>query len=202
MIIIGADESGTGAWAGPFTVCAVAIHEAQQHLLKDIGAADSKTLSDTKRRAMLDALIDTVIVGRTEFVGVKTMEKLGKQPAWCMGMVDAIAHVAGIVGGARIIIDGVPDRALIRGLSVRGVTGVEFMPKADAKVPAVSAASIIAKTMRNDHMIELHKSYPEYGWKVNQGYGTPGHQAALDRYGKTVHHRPWKNLIGIKLRTP
>lgn len=201
MIIIGADESGTGAWAGPFTVCAVAIHEAQQHLLTKIGAADSKTLSDGKRRAMLDALIDTVIVGRTEFVGVKEMEKFGKQPSWRMAMMKAITHVAEAVGESRVVVDGVFDHELKRWLSVRGgITRVEFMPKADSKVPAVSAASIIAKTMRNDRMAELHQHYPEYNWKTNSGYGTPDHQAALEKHGKTVHHRPWKNLVDMPLR--
>lgn len=201
MIIIGADESGTGAWAGPFTVCAVAIHEEQQHLLTRLGAADSKALSDKKRRALFDVLIDTVIVGCTEFVSVREIEKFEKQQAWRTAMVKAITHVAGVVGESRVIVDGVFDGELKRVLSSRsGIVRVEFMPKADTKVPVVSAASIIAKTMRNDRMAELHQEYPEYNWKTNSGYGTPDHQEALMKHGKTVHHRPWKNLVGIPLR--
>jgi ribonuclease HII len=200
MIIIGADESGTGAWAGPFTVCAVAIQEEQQPLLTQLGARDSKTMTDNKRRQVVDALIDTIIVGKCEFVSVAALNRVGKQETWRIAMINAITHVVKAVGRAHIVIDGSYDVGLARGLGMRGLTDVEFMPKADAKVPAVSAASIIAKTWRNDCMIELHQEFPEYGWKDNAGYGSPAHQTALDQYGKTVHHRPWKNLVGVPMR--
>lgn len=200
MIVIGADESGTGAWAGPFTVCAVAVFEHHQQRLVDLGAKDSKSLSDKKRRSIMDALIDEVLVGKVEIGTAAGIHKLGKQAVWRVAMTNAILHVSKIVGRARIVVDGVRDPGLERALRVHGVAGLTFMPKADAKVPAVSAASIIAKTVRNDMMIALHEEYPEYNWKVNAGYGSEEHDVALKKYGKTIHHRPWKNLIDIPMR--
>jgi ribonuclease HII len=115
-------------------------------------------------------------------------------------MTNAILHVSKIVGRACIVVDGVRDPGLEHALRVHGVDEIIFMPKADAKVPAVSAASIIAKTLRNDMMIALHEEYPEYDWKTNAGYGSKKHDEALKKYGKTIYHRPWKNLIDIPMR--
>ncbi len=74
------------------------------------------------------------------------------------------------------------------------------MKKADLKNAIVGAASIIAKTTRNDMMIELHREYPEYGWKTNYGYGVKGHYAAIRKYGRSKHHRFIKTIMHIRKR--
>lgn len=201
MIIVGADESGTGAWAGPYTVCAAAIAVDQQDLLVQLGARDSKKMTDERRRRVMNDLIDALLVAK---VVVRTPDDLrahGKTPTWQTAMVEAVTHVCSLVGADRIVVDGVVDLVVRKELWDRFRIRAEFMPKADDLVPVVSAASIIAKTVRNDLMNELHQQYPEYCWNTNAGYGSAEHNTALSRYGKTEHHRPWKNLIDIPMRS-
>lgn len=200
MIIIGADESGTGALAGPFTVCAVAVYENDQGLLRRIGVMDSKKLTDVQRRSMFDEIIDIVLVGHCVFGTVEMLEKHGLSRVWTMAMGLAIGRIAATTQAGQVVIDGSPRRDLTKLLRAKGLEP-KFMPKADAKVPAVGAASIIAKTLRNDAMLELHGKFPEYGWNTNYGYGTPDHLKALDKLGKCVQHRPWKNLSDVPLST-
>lgn len=187
-LIIGVDESGTGAWAGPFTVCAYAVFEHEHANLTRIGARDSKTMSDIQRRSIFEELINAAIVANVFFVEVELMNAVGKQGAWRHGVRSAIMGVvAALPSGHQrvIVIDGAKDVGLRLG------EHAEFLPKADRIIPAVSAASVIAKTMRNDAMLKLHDQFPKYGWAKSMGYGTPDHQRALKTHGKTVQHRTW-----------
>jgi ribonuclease HII len=197
-MIIGADESGTGAWAGPYTVCAVALREDDQERMRELGVRDSKTLTDAARRGMLTDLIDLAVVCHCTVVSVDEIVRLGKQRSWAQAMYASIKHVWEIAPGTAVI-DGVKDMFLYGMLRELGVPH-RYLPRADLTEPAVSAASVIAKTLRNDAMIRLHAEYPEYGWAINSGYGVPEHSEALKKYGRTIHHRPWKNLIGVPLR--
>lgn len=207
MIIIGVDESGTGAWAGPFTVCAVALHDVDQPALRALGVADSKALTDFKRRQLIDTIVDYALVGRCAFAEVADILHHGQKEAWRRAAYEVISSSVGSIwsSGSKweglVIVDGNKDLVLQDRLRRVGIQ-TEFRVKADVTVPAVSAASIVAKTMRNDRMIELHKIYPEYGWSINAGYGTADHQKAIDTHGKTIWHRPYKNLgSDVSLRT-
>lgn len=199
MITIGVDESGTGAWAGPFTVCAIALHESDHAVLRHAGVRDSKKISDEKRRNLVDMIVEHAIAGSCEFAEVEDIRKHGQKQAWRNAAAAAITQVANIIKG-RVVIDGLQDDGLKQMLSKIGVP-IIFMVKADDAIPAVSAASIVAKTMRNDRMVQLHQRYPEYNWKQNAGYGSDEHQNAIESYGKTIWHRPVKNLESVYLRT-
>lgn len=195
--LVGVDESGTGAWAGPFTVCAYAAREKDTDILVKLGARDSKKLSDRNRRLVFDQLAAFAIVAKCEVVDNEAVHRLGLREAWREAIVRSIRHVIGITGPSKVVIDGNTDGWVTNQLKPLKLT---FMPKADDKVAVVGAASILAKTIRNDHMINLHKIYPEYGWDRNMGYGTREHEQALNRIGKTEQHRPCKNLESIGMR--
>lgn len=203
MIVIGVDESGTGAWAGPFTVCAIALHAADQPKLLQLGVKDSKVLSDDRRRRLVDTIVDYAVIGYCAFVEVQDIKAQGQKEAWRRGAYASIMHIVGALPGSavEVIVDGNPDLVLKDRLLRAGVKNLLFKVKADATVPAVSAASIVAKTLRNDRMVAMHEVYPEYLWGLNMGYGTPEHQQAIDKHGKTIWHRPVKNLSGVSVRT-
>lgn len=200
MITIGVDESGTGAWAGPFHVAACAVRDDD---LKGIGLNDSKALSDKKRRALVPEILRRSVVHVVE-VGVDAINR-GQGAAWSTAVCDAIFVVMGLVlerqhdtgyysdsildrGSFKVIIDGPPRAQVVDYLELAKLRAI-WEPRADSKYESVMAASIVAKTRRNDAMLALHALYPDYGWDRNAGYGTEAHISAIKYIGVTTHHR-------------
>jgi ribonuclease HII len=198
--LVGVDESGTGAWAGPFTVCAYASRAGDDLELIRLGAKDSKKLTDKRRRACFDDLASFAMAAHCSVVEVEDIRRVGLRQAWREAVVNSILSVVSIVGPSEITVDGNADSWVRQHLS-KQIGTLSFAPKADENVPVVGAASILAKTIRNDRMIDLHNVYPEYGWDRNFGYGSPEHETILNKIGKTEQHRPWKNLEAISLRS-
>ncbi len=174
-LLIGLDEVGRGSWAGPLVVAAV--------ILKDEinGLNDSKVLS-FKKRAQLDTLIrsKTNLIAVSE-ISAKIIDKIGLTKAISLAMESAVQDLKG-QDYNKIIIDGNYN-------FLQNLDNVETLIKADAKVPTVMAASIIAKVYRDNLMIKLSSTYPEYGFESNFGYGTKKHIDALKKYGSTPIHR-------------
>lgn len=200
MITIGVDESGTGAWAGSFTVCALAGYMRDSEYLTGLGVTDSKKLSDKRRRALCADIVGYSLVGCVEEVTAEEYNTHGKTGAWRLGMSRAIEYVveslikSGIDPVFALVIDGNEDEKLLNWIHSpqsrhQAILWTRFIPKADSKYAFVAGASILAKTHRNDLMLQLHDTYPEYGWSSNMGYGTAEHQEALEAYGKTCFHR-------------
>lgn len=189
-LTVGIDESGTGAWAGPFYVVAVLIDDPETFTRKCKGLLnDSKKLSDEKRREAVP-LIEEHALGIFRFAGVvDEIRSKGMKAVWREGVSACLHHYRKDLPS--VVIDGVLDRQVTVPSELKSVT---WEKKADAKYPAVMAASIIAKTCRNDDMIRLSKEYPLYGWYANSGYGTAHHQKMIDKYGLTPHHRPIQGL--------
>jgi ribonuclease HII len=185
VFIIGSDEVGYGSWAGPLYVCAYVAPEGWTVP----GLNDSKKLSPRKREEVYTRLDLT----RSALVSVEpqTIDEFG------LGHCLARAHLQVIqelirrgYQGARIVVDG----------NLRlPMAEAESIPKADTTVPAVMAASVIAKCNRDLFMRGLHQKYPQYGFASHVGYGTPEHMAALRAYGPCPVHRmsyqPLKDVI-------
>ena len=175
MYVVGSDEVGFGAWAGPLYVCAYAADE--DWTLPGLG--DSKALTPSERRDVYERLDLT----RASLIRVdsKTIDEFGV--GRCLVGAHAQAIQALLTRGfasARIIVDGNLRVPLAR---------AEAIPKADTKFPAVMAASIIAKQNRDLEMRASAKQYPHYGFGSHVGYGTPEHRSALDAYGPCPIHR-------------
>lgn len=204
-LVIGVDESGTGAWSGPFTVCAVVSDRVVDERLVEYGVKDSKKLTDRRRRELVPLIADTVHCAYTVLVSVDEIRSVGQGKAWSSGVISAIQRALEISpiedeAELTVLIDGSIRSSILKGLKRIDQSCVRFEKKADDRFAAVSAASILAKTFRNDEMLSLHNEFPEYHWDSNYGYGTPAHIEAIDDYGVCIHHRPIKALEGVRKR--
>lgn len=179
-MILGIDEVGRGPWAGPLVVGAVVLG------CEIDGLTDSKKLS-AKRRVELAAEINekAAAVG-LGWVHAGEIDTLGLGPALYLACQRAVKEIDALgVAYHEIIIDGTIN--LLKDTS-KGAY-VTCMKKADLLIPAVSAASIVAKVARDEYMSQQSLAYPEYGFASHVGYGTARHIAAIEEYGVTPLHR-------------
>ena len=182
-IVVGIDEVGRGALAGPLMVACVALPDDPQV----IGLDDSKKLSP-KRRAELAEQIDEVALG----VGIARVEPdeidaCGMAASLRVAMKRALTackhdlakrgYVEDIAG---VLIDGNPVHVHEREICV---------VKGDGKLACIAAASIVAKVTRDNLMVDLANEHPAYGFESNKGYGSAGHIAALREHGASPVHR-------------
>lgn len=196
-VVVGLDEVGRGAWAGPLTVGAVVVPQ-DRRVYK---VRDSKALSEREREAMFDRIATW---SRAWAIGHAL-------PAECdaLGMADAQRLAA------RRALDGLglePDAVLVDG-PWAFVEGVEVRPvvKGDARCLSIAAASILAKVTRDRQMRADARSYPQWGFDTNKGYPDARHQAALQWFGPSAIHRrswifmeslPWSGLPRLQREDP
>ncbi|MHA7870968.1 MAG: ribonuclease HII [Hyphococcus sp.] len=173
-LVAGIDEAGRGPWAGPVVAAAVILDPQNT----PPGLADSKTLTEKRRETLAPLIRDCATVG----VGVASVEEIDSLnilQATFLAMARAEAALA--VRPDVCLVDG----SLKPALRARAETVV----KGDAKSLSIAAASIIAKTARDQMMRDLARDHPHYAWEKNKGYGAPAHRAGLERHGVTPHHR-------------
>ena len=173
-MILGIDEVGLGPFAGPICVGAVILGGYENSELRD-----SKKLSAKKREKLALEIKKRALDAQVGWASRLELDELGRNAALKLAARRAVAKVTHAYD--KVIIDGTIP--LIDDLRVM------TMPKADAKVPEVSAASIIAKVARDLYMTKLAEKYPEYGFEKHMGYGTKQHRAALAKHGITPEHR-------------
>jgi ribonuclease HII len=190
--VVGSDEVGYGAWAGPLVVCAVALPRG----FNEPGIGDSKKLSEIQRGRVFDRFTkSTPVRHHLVWVHHQAIDQEGVWKALLRAHREALTTVLAQVAGSTLrVVDGFPN-----GTDGIGVPGAIGLPKADMLVPAVSLASIIAKVTRDRHMHELAGQYPGYGFASHKGYGTPEHQRALQEKGPCEIHR--KSYAPIKNAT-
>ena len=192
----GCDEAGRGCLAGSVYAAAVILPDGYQNELLN----DSKQLTE-KRRYELRAIIerDAVAIERDAVawaVGIVTPEEIDKiniLNASILAMHRALDQLK--VRPEAIIVDGnrfKPYKNPADGQKLPHTTIV----KGDGKYLAIAAASILAKTYRDDYMNRLAEEYPQYDWRSNKGYPTKKHRDAIRQYGITPYHRRSYNLLG------
>lgn len=171
----GVDEAGRGPLAGPVVAAAVILDPA----LPIVGLADSKKLSALKRERLAVEIRARALAWCVAEASVEEIDALNILQATLLAMQRAVSGLA--VTPLEALIDGnrcpkleIPARAIVGG---------------DATVAEISAASILAKTVRDAGMLELHVRYPRYGFDRHKGYGTAEHLAALAAHGPTAAHR-------------
>lgn len=174
MITVGIDEVGRGCWAGPVVASAVILSTDVE------GLNDSKLLSK-KRREHLDPIIRShaSVIG-IGWVEPAVIDEIGINKAVGLAMQRALEMIT--IEYDEVIIDGNINYC-------RDNPKARAIIKADATVPAVSAASIIAKVARDDYMADLSLKYPEYGFSKHVGYGTALHIDMLKKHGVSDQHR-------------
>lgn len=172
----GCDEAGRGCIAGPVVAAAVIL--PPDLIIPDL--YDSKQLSATKREQLRTQIIEQALAYSIAAVSPEVIDEINILQASFRAM-----HLA---------IEGLalkPDHLLIDGNRFRTTTDTPYtcIVKGDSKIASIAAASILAKTYRDDYMTQLDKSYPHYGWAQNAGYPTAAHLEALHAHGISPHHR-------------
>ena len=171
----GVDEAGRGPLAGPVVAAAVILDDL--HPIK--GLADSKKLSALRRGALYDEIRARALCVGVGEASVEEIDSLNILQATMLAMQRAIANLR--LKPSMALIDGnrIPTLDMLAEAIVQG----------DALVPAISAASIIAKVTRDRLCLQMHAQYPEYGFDGHKGYGSARHMAALQKHGATPIHR-------------
>lgn len=169
MALCGIDEAGRGPLAGDLVMAGVILNAPIK------GLNDSKVLSEKKREALFPKIIENSQYHIVSF-SAQTIDRKGI--SWCLseGLKSIMKHLQS-------------DDYLFDGNSTFGVTNLRTMIKADAEIPEVSAASILAKVTRDRSMVALAKEYPEYGFEKHKGYGSKKHIQAIKTHGYTPLHR-------------
>ena len=185
--VIGIDEAGRGPWAGPVTVTAIWLCPSAYAALP-VGIDDSKKIKPLRRASLAAALMAPPHLYHTVSIEVGQIDQMGILKATFAGMVMAASELADKMVKAGL---GAPVHALVDGnlLPPDMPLPATALIKGDSRSLSIAAASIIAKTSRDQIMQDLALAYPEYGWASNMGYGTKAHQAGLDQFGLTPHHR-------------
>jgi len=186
-MICGIDEAGRGPLAGPVYAAAVVLASEASPLP---GVKDSKKLSATARDRLEALVKDHAIAWAVASADVEEIDRLDILGATMLAMTRAHAALAGAVANLRsVVIDGTHrPEALVNWARSHGIEA-RAQARADVDVVAVAAASILAKTARDRHMIALDRQHPGYGFAVHKGYGTAMHMAALARLGPCAAHR-------------
>ncbi|MDR1792993.1 MAG: ribonuclease HII [Bacteroidales bacterium] len=172
----GCDEAGRGCLAGAVFAAAVILPTDFQHPAIN----DSKALSDKERRILREVIEKQAIAWAVESVSPQEIDQINILKASFKAMNLAVE---------KLKIQ--PQHLLIDGNRFENQSNIDFtcIIKGDAKYLSIAAASILAKTYRDDYMLELAKQYPQYGWEKNMGYPTLLHRNAIKKYGITPLHR-------------
>ena len=171
----GCDEAGRGCLAGPVVASAVILPEDFNHPLLN----DSKKLSENQRSTLRPIITDRAIAWAVRFVDHKKIDEVNILNASFLAM-----HLA--VDELKIC----PDILLIDGNRFnKHKIPHECIVKGDSKVKSIAAASILAKTFRDDFMRQIDQEHPNYGWRRNKGYPTKEHREAIRLHGPSIYHR-------------
>lgn len=171
----GVDEAGRGPLAGPVVAAAV-ILDPRQGIA---GLTDSKKLTARRREQLFDQIQDKALCCAIGQASVEEIDRLNILQATLLAMQRAVAGLRLVP--ARVLVDGnrLPRLPMLAEAIIGG----------DAKVPAISAASILAKVHRDRWCEQIDAEYPQYGFAAHKGYGTAAHLAALRQHGPTPWHR-------------
>ena len=185
----GCDEAGRGCLAGSVYAAAVILSEGYQNELLN----DSKQLSEKKRYQLREIIERDAVAWAVGIVTPEEIDKINILNASILAMHRALDQLK--VRPEAIIVDGnrfKPYKDPSDGKALPSTTIV----KGDGKYLAIAAASILAKTYRDDYMNELAQEYPQYDWLSNKGYPTKKHREAIKQFGITPYHRKSYNLLG------
>ena len=187
----GCDEAGRGCLAGSVYAAAVILPEDYQN--DELN--DSKQLTDKRRKQLREIIERDAVAWAVGIVTPDEIDKINILNASILAMHRALDQLS--VRPEAIIVDGnrfKPYHPVINGSPVN--IPHTTIVKGDGKYLSIAAASILAKTYRDDYMDQLALEYPQYDWQKNKGYPTPKHREAIRQYGITPFHRKTFNMLG------
>jgi len=186
LIECGTDEAGRGCLAGPVTAAAVILKDDFKNKLLN----DSKQLSEKNRDSLRILIEEEALCYAVSHVMMEEIDEINILNASILGMHRSIEQLS--TSPEHIAVDGnkfkpyqeIPHQCVIKG---------------DGKYLNIAAASILAKTYRDEFMAKIHEEYPMYNWKQNKGYPTKQHREAIKKYGITKYHRKSFRLLPEQL---
>jgi ribonuclease HII len=183
----GCDEAGRGCLAGPVVAAAVILPKNYKHPVLN----DSKKLTVKQRNLLKDEIIESAICWKVAFVNNAEIDQMNILRASIKAM-----HIA-IEG-----LEKVPQFLLIDGNRFYPYKNIDYKTiiKGDSLFLSIAAASVLAKTFRDEFMENIHNEFPEFGWNKNKGYPTSLHRAAIMKYGITPYHRKSFTLFDSQLK--
>lgn len=182
----GCDEAGRGCLAGPVVAAAVILPKNYKHPVLN----DSKKLTGKQRMELKDEIINSAIAWKVAFIDSNEIDEMNILRASIKAM-----HLA---------VDGLkkkPQFLLIDGNRFIPYKEIKYktIVKGDGLFFSIAAASVLAKTFRDEYMEKIHNEYPMYGWNKNKGYPTSFHREALLKYGISPYHRKSFSLFNTQL---
>jgi ribonuclease HII len=182
----GTDEAGRGCLSGPVVAAAVILPIDFTHPFLN----DSKQLSEKKRAQLRPFIEENALAFAVSFVWQDEVDKINVLQASITGMHRSIEMLQ--IEPEYIIVDGnkfnsyrdIPHKTIVKG---------------DAKYLSIAAASVLAKTYRDEYMEKIHKEFPMYNWKKNKGYPTKEHRNGIRKFGITKYHRKTFKLLPEQL---
>tara|TARA_B100001146_G_scaffold87315_1_gene77456 strand:+ start:389 stop:988 length:600 start_codon:yes stop_codon:yes gene_type:complete len=183
----GTDEAGRGCLSGPVTAAAVILNKNFKSKL----ITDSKKLSINQREEAKKIILKNCIAYAIFSVSNQKIDEINILNASILAMQKSINKLNHKV-----------DFIIVDGNKFKPVNNIEFKTiiKGDQKYLNIAAASILAKTYRDNYMKKIHKEYPEYNWEKNKGYPTKEHKVAIKKYGITKYHRKSFKLYDEQLK--
>jgi ribonuclease HII len=175
LLVAGVDEAGRGPLAGPVVAAAVILNPREPIA----GLADSKKLSPRKRERLFDEIRACALCCSIAEASIEEIDSLNILQATLLAMQRAVAGLRLRPNG--VLVDG--NRLPILAMAAEAVV------HGDALIPAISAASILAKVHRDRWCVQADRQWPQYGFAAHKGYGTVAHLAALQRFGPCELHR-------------
>ena len=172
----GCDEAGRGCLAGPVFAAAVVLPPKFKYPLLN----DSKQMGEANRYALRDIIQQKALAWAVAQIDHEEIDQINILKASFKAMHKAIDQL-----------QTKPGLLLIDGHMFYAYPGIrhECVVKGDATYASIAAASVLAKTYRDDYMLQLHEQYPQYGWSSNKGYGTLEHRNAIAEHGLSPYHR-------------
>jgi ribonuclease HII len=183
----GCDEAGRGCLAGPVAAAAVILPPDFDYGMLN----DSKKLSEKQRKELRPLIENGALAWAVEMVSNEEIDKVNILNASFLAMNRAVQEL-----------NVKPDHLLIDGNRFRPQTEIPFtcMVKGDGRFYSIAAASVLAKTWRDEYMERIHREFPQFDWKKNKGYPTLKHREAIVKYGVTPYHRLSFRLLNEQLK--
>jgi ribonuclease HII len=177
--LAGIDEAGRGCLAGPVAAAAVILPADPEVRDRLPDVRDSKQLSPAQRERAAEQIKDVALSWQVAFSSAREIDRLGILPATRTAVHRALTGL-----------DPQPEHLLVDYLVLPEISTPQTrLVKGDLRTLSIAAASILAKTIRDQLMIDLDQQFPDYGWRNNKGYGTAAHRQAIQKCGPCPEHR-------------
>ena len=183
----GTDEAGRGCLAGPVTAAAIILPDGFQLELLN----DSKLLSEKIREKLKPVIEEKAITFSVTHVEPKIIDEINILNASIKAMQECVTKL-----------NPIPNYIIVDGNRFKPINNIPYSTviKGDSKYMSIAAASVLAKTYRDEYMNKIHEEFPIYNWKQNKGYPTIEHREAIRKYGVTKYHRMSFRLLPEQLK--